>query len=346
MLRRCFHWDYRSPRIYLITLTLADRSFPLLGNVVVNHVPVQSPLDVVAHFEPSRLGRRIQELWRQIPQYCPQITPLYLQLMEEHLHGILQAREYLPKPIGHVIGGFKADCTQAYRKEFGISNVSLFSPGYQDTILFHEGQLNRMFNYVKDNPRRLAIKRLFPDLFRVMQRIPFAGGHLNGIGNLFLLQAPRFYQIQASRRISREELEEKKQELLQAISARCVIVSPCLSEAEKTLARLAFEQQAPLIVLRNRGFSPYYKPPGRYFDACAAGRLLMLAPPGFGKQPGKHLLTRMEACILNRIAQSICGQDAVPIHYQGLVPAELDRQVTNALHVFSPTSLENQAEMV
>ncbi|MBQ6472578.1 MAG: hypothetical protein IJJ33_11380 [Victivallales bacterium] len=330
----------------MITLTLADRSHPLLGNVVVERTPIQGPLDVAAHFEPSRLGRCIQALWRQIPQCCPQVTPLYLQLMEEHLHGIIQAKEYLSKPIGHVIGSFKGDCTQAYRKEFGISNVSLFSPGYQDTILFQDGQLDRMFNYVKDNPRRLAIKRLFPDLFRVMQRIPFGGGHLNGIGNLFLLQAPRFYQIQASRRISREDLEAKKQELLQAISMRCVIVSPCLSAGEKKLARLAFEQQAPLIVLQNRAFSPYYKPPGRYFDACAAGRLLILAPPCFGNQPGKHPLTRMDACILNRIAQFICGQDAVPIHYQGLVPAELDRLAANALCAFSPDSLEKHTEMV
>ena len=34
----------------------------------------------------------------------------------------------------------------------------------------------------------------------------------------------------------------------------------------------------PLIALKADGFAPRYKPPGRSFDACAKGKLLLLAP--------------------------------------------------------------------
>ena len=32
--RRCFNWDYTSRCIYMITITLADRSQPILGRLV------------------------------------------------------------------------------------------------------------------------------------------------------------------------------------------------------------------------------------------------------------------------------------------------------------------------
>ena len=331
MLRRCFQWDYTSPCIYMITLTLADRSKPLLGRVVVDSQG-HNPEDVRAHLAPSALGEAVQTIWGDIPRFYPQIKPLYLQLMEEHLHGILHVQERLPKPLGSVIGAFKGDCTKVYRTICNTSDA-LFSRGFQDTILFRKGQLDRMFNYLKDNPRRLAVKRLFPNLFHINRNIPFGSGYLTGIGNMFLLQRPHFFQIQVSRRVSlvSPEFEKSKQALFQALSRQAVAVSPCISEGERGLARLVFESKAPLIALKNNCFPPFYKPSGAHFDACADGRLLLLAPPGFGYRPGHRALNRSEACVLNSIAQRICGEDAVPINYHGLVPNSLDLLVEQAL---------------
>ena len=332
MLRRAHFWDYRDPRIYMITLTLANRRRPLLGNLVIDSKPGVSPEEVRAHIVPSALGQSVQEYWQTIPKLHPQIQMYALQLMEEHLHGILHVKERLEYPLGHIIGNFKGICTLSYRQFFPHDPIDrLFSHGFQDTILTHRGQLNRMRQYLLDNPRRAAIKRLFPNLFRSLRQIPFGPGAFTGLGNLFLLERSLFHQVQVSRHTTDEALETQRQEMLRALTDGAVVVSPCISPGERELARSAFNCQAPLIVLQNKGFAPLYKPPGAYFDACAAGRLLMLAPSQWPYQPGKKPMTREDACILNALAQEICGKNATEIHYNGIVPANLSELVIRAM---------------
>ena len=101
MKRRHDHHDYQSPCIYMITLAIKGRH-PLLGAVC-------SPDDSHSQpwFKPSPLGERIAECWREIPQYYPQVRLLALQLMPDHLHGIIHVNEWLPRHLGHVINGFK-----------------------------------------------------------------------------------------------------------------------------------------------------------------------------------------------------------------------------------------------
>jgi len=252
--------------------------------------------------------------------------------MEEHLHGILHVKERMPRPLGNVIGSFKAACTSAYRKAFpDQQSVPLFSPGFQDTILSGRGQLKRMIQYLRDNPRRAAIKRLFPDFFRLLRTIPFQGGFFTGMGNALLLDAPMFHQIQASRQISEAEFRQKLQEMVSASERGAVVVSPCISSSERRLARMAFERECPLIVLKNKGFPSLYKPPGAYFDACAAGRLLMLAPGKWPYTPGKKPMTRIDACTLNFLAQQICGEDAAEINYAGSTPQNISEWVEKAM---------------
>ena len=82
-----------------------------------------------------------------------------------------------------------------------------------------------------------------------------------------------------------------------------VLVSPCISSGEKEIARAALEAGLPLIVLVENGFSPLYKPPGRYFDACAKGRLLMLAP--FPYHRDRRTITREQCLTLNEWAKAI-----------------------------------------
>ena len=332
MNRRYHNWNYTSPAIYMITITQENRRVPLLGKVIVDkHSNI--PEEILAHCEPTRLGKIVWKTWKDMMNSFPGIRPLYFQLMEEHIHFILQVMQFLERPLGKHIAAFKARCTQQFRQLYNSPTGSLFARGFQDTILFRKGQLPRMFNYLKDNPRRLAVKRLFPDLFRVTRYIPFDTGFLNGIGNCFLLQAPYFYQAQVSRSIevSSVDFQRKSDEMAEAVSQNAVVVSPCISPGEKELAKIAFQHQAPLIALRNNDFPPLYKPSGAYFDACANGRLLLLAPPGLGYQMGHRKLTRTEACILNSIAQKICGDFAADISYHGLVPAELEKLVASSL---------------
>lgn len=327
MLRRCSKWNYCAPAIYMVTLTLYDRSRPLLGKVEPllppNIPPAQlQPQQILAEFHPSALGSAIIEHWKQISNYTPEIQPLYLQLMEEHLHALLRVMQTMKRPLGNAIGGFKTWCNQYYRKQTNFPQ-QLFSDGFQDTILFRDGQLERMFNYLRDNPRRWAVRQLFPDCFTTLHDIELADGTFAAYGNSFLLQKSDFHLIQVSRSVSEAEMSQKLDELHCALELGAVVVSACVSDGEKSLMREAMQCGASLIALKNNGFPPSYKPSGVFFDACAEGRLLMLAPKNWRYYPNTRHITREECCVLNELALRIAGGLPQTIQYHDPIPENL-----------------------
>lgn len=414
MTRRCDGWDYRQRAIYQVTLVQADRARPLLGRLVIDD-PKAPPEAVTVRVEPSELGAAILAHWKRLGDFTPEIKPLFCQLMPDHLHAILEVTRPMAKPLGNAIGGFKTGCEKIYR-ELALSAQDkalsaqdkapsakrelngawaagggracsvpearasgaprLWAAGFQDSILFRAGQLDAMFNYLRDNPRRLAVKRLFPDLFRAVaalrRPLPSLGvvGAFAALGNRFLLDRP-LVQVQVSRRdfayrrepkaggglkIARDAAGEplvaqesaafaaKAEALLARARQGAALLSPCVSEGEREIARRAFAEGLPLVVLRNKGFAPLEKPGGRHFDACAAGRLLMLAPTAWPHVPGEKPMTRRDALALNRLAQALaeggrgpgaCApgaeqgapgteQGAAPITYRGVTFAEVD----------------------
>ena len=264
----------------------------------------------------------------------------------------------------------EAPCSVPEARASGVSGAPrLWAAGFQDSILFRAGQLDAMFNYLRDNPRRLAVKRLFPDLFRAVaalrRPLPSLGvvGAFAALGNRFLLDRP-LVQVQVSRRdfayrrepkaggglkIARDAAGEplvaqesaaftaKAEALLTRARQGAALLSPCVSEGEREIARRAFAEGLPLVVLRNKGFAPLEKPSGRHFDACAAGRLLMLAPAAWPHVPGEKPMTRRDALALNRLAQALAEagrgtgagapgteQGVAPIAYRGVTFAEVD----------------------
>ena len=192
------------------------------------------------------LGEKVLACWRRIPEFWPMVELLECQVMPDHFHGLLFVKEVLrsagkdksyPRPetgrsrtcpetgrscarpetgkvLGDVIRGFKTGCREVGWQE-----------GYVDNILFREGQLKRMAEYIRDNPRRLAEKRANPALFRrvvdLAIDLPVSGqaqnggvagrycasaespkfkAHFQAIGNTGLLQMPVMLPVQCSRR--------------------------------------------------------------------------------------------------------------------------------------------------
>ena len=240
--------------------------------------------------------------------------------------------------------------------------ASLWEPGYHDRILTSEGQLEKMIRYVIDNPRRAALRLRHRDLFTNVRRLAGRGRAFDAYGNGFLLQRAEIVQVQCSRRffgfkrveklgqpagrnwrvskIARNaageavaafetpEFAAKREALFAAAKRGAVLCSPCISDGERALAYAAVDAGCPLIVLRNEPFPPRFKPSGRFFDACAEGRLLMLHPlgltagapnrPAAGRGASAPAITRGECLALNAIAAEICGGDAGEIVYYGL----------------------------
>ena len=238
-----------------------------------------------------------------------------------------------------------------------------WSEGFQDTVLFRKGQLAAMIEYLRENPERLAEKRANPDLFRRVARLelPLDGGRATGffeaLGNRHLLRRP-LHQVQCSRRFfawrrepkpggglkivrdaagnpvverSSADYEERLVAALEAAAHGAVVLSPCISDGERQIAREALRRGLPLVALRNMGFAPLQKPVGRLFDICAEGRLLLLAPAAWPHCTQEKPMTRFDATALNRIAQWLAGEDAAEIDYHGMVPRDIDALASAAV---------------
>jgi hypothetical protein len=182
----------------------------------------------------------------------------------------------------------------------------LWSKGYNDRILYNYYQLDRWKAYLRDNPRRLLVKHQHPEFFRVQRNLEYSGLSFSAIGNRFLLDYPVKLQVQCSRRLTLEALEQKKADLLSAAAQGAVLVSPAISPGEKAIMRAAFDAGYSLIILQENGFTDLAKPGGARFDACARGQLLLLAP---WEHHNERLVIRRDQCLqLNEMARRICEQ--------------------------------------
>ena len=341
MTRRRPGHDYEARRMYLITITVEGRR-PLLGHLA-GDPQLPHGTEGAPHIVLSPLGQAVEEAWLSISTYHPEVQVVALQLMPDHLHGILFVRERMAHHLGHIIKGFKAATNKAYRELVcpgssvaapsvlsflpsvssaatvsqrtgpdGKRNRSLddrkhgllWSIGYTDGILDNEGQLQRWIDYLRDNPRRLLMKRQRPDLFRVQRNLQMGGEVFSAIGNRDLLVRPVRLQVMCSRRLTDAEIEEKKTYFLDQARQGAVLVSPSISKGEKAVMRAAFEAGYPLILLQENGFTDLAKPGGRRFDACAEGRMLILAP--WEHHNERRLIRRDQCLTLNDMAAMIC----------------------------------------
>ena len=156
---------------------------------------------------------------------------------------------------------------------------------YHERILHAPGQLRRMIDYVKDNPRRLWLKRHNPDLFRLHRRTDVGGLQFTSLGNHFLLEWPDRQMVEMSRSATDGQVQERLQQVLAAAHNGAITYTAAISKGEKLIARTLREQGYPLVVLLNDGFPAegsrhehFYKPGGVYFEACSRGQLLLLEP--------------------------------------------------------------------
>ena len=297
MKRRRVGHDYQGRCIYMITLVVKERR-PLLGTLMGNGETEP------AIVEPSPLGRAVMQSLVNIPQYYPEIAIWTFQLMPDHLHFIVFVKERIPVHLGKVINGFKVGCNRAYKELVKGELPGLWEDGYNDMILDREGQLQRMKAYILDNPRRLAIKRSHPDLFRVQRNVNVGEYTFAALGNVFLLDAPCLMQVQCTRKLTPLQINATVQRFLSHAQNGAVLVSPSISPGEKAVMKAAFEHGFPVIVLQENGFAPLAKPGGRRFDACVQGRLLMLAP--WEHHNDKRVIKRSQCLDLNEMARVIC----------------------------------------
>lgn len=322
MKRRCLDHDYSQRGMYMVTLVTEGRR-KLFGDVA-GHSDAGPGSTGAPRMVLSELGKSVVRCWQSISEHYPEIKLIKLQMMPDHLHGILFVQREMDNHLGIVLKGFKTGCNKEYRKlivgcvatmlqhsgqrqkHTGHEEGLLFERNYNDRILLREGQLQRWIDYLDDNPRRLLAKREHPDLFRVHFGLQLAGQTYAAIGNRFLPQRPWKLQVQCSRSLTKEEIATKVDYFLSQARQGAVLVSPAISEGEKAVMRAAMEANLPLIFLSPNNITPFTKPGGSFIEACSRGDLLILAP--WPDRSATQLLSRQECLTLNKMTETICKQ--------------------------------------
>ena len=380
MKRRDDHHDYTERRMYMITLEVEGRK-PLFGHLVGNPFAERGS-DDEPRIELTPLGKAVQSEWMGIHGYFPQIEVKAVQMMPDHMHGILFVQAPLPVHLGQVISGFKAGCRKAQKaleimaaaepqptvkatngapkdgtakagdgapKEAAVKATSearkkaltnnlpsspqvtaqpspssspvahpfpapslpashpyrpLFAKGYNDLILRSYEELPVWQNYLRDNPRRLMMKRLRPEWLRPFFGLRIGSQVYSGIGNRELLTACKRTTVRVSRRLKDTEIETEVNRYLTMAKEGMVLVSPAISPGEKRVMRTVFDAGLPTIVIVENGFTPLSKPRGEQFYACAKGHLLMLSP--WEHHNEKKKLTAEQCRQMNLMALELC----------------------------------------
>lgn len=172
-------------------------------------------------------------------------------------------------------------------------------------------QLPNTIRYIDMNPQRLATKRQKPGYFRVQKDIEIGERKYDGVGNVALLMAEHFepvhvrsVMVKAAEQGNAESLRDYMNGCVLAARKGAVMVSPFISPQERRVMDVLLQEKHPFILLTDNGFRDYYKPADILFDACAAGRLLILSPWAYDE--GKRHISRSECVALNAMAEEIC----------------------------------------
>ena len=181
----------------------------------------------------------------------------------------------------------------------------LWEKGYHDRLLLHEGQLQNMIDYVRDNPRRLMLRRQHRKLFIVQRHVRYARWAFSAIGQVQLLDAP-LVAVHVRRYFTAEQRRDYMNGCILAARRGAILISPFISEHEKRVRDEAFREGLFCIQLCSEPFSDYHKPPGELIEHCSSGHLLLLTLAAGNAQ--ERRITRDECTSLNAVAESMARQ--------------------------------------
>lgn len=304
---RALMHDYSAKGTYMITLCANARK-PIFGDLICH-------ADGTAQIIPTTVGKIVEAEWNAIRNHIPQIEILDYQLMPDHIHGLIKAKETLPISLGQIIRRYKMRCTSLYRalmhddmkkptpqdgktsltisQRREIAKHSLWEPNYNDRIAYTKERLETLLAYMHDNPRRLALKRRNPAYFALMRNVtiatPYGELTFSAMGNMHLLDKQDKQVVQCSRSLTHGEENDEYRALmhdaLERAKAETVTISAAISKGEQMICKTIREKGLPLIILMKDGFpsqddpkSKYYKPGGVRFEGCAKGQLLLMEP--------------------------------------------------------------------
>ncbi len=248
----------------------------------------------------SDIGKIIGEQIEATPSFHPELKiPDYI-IMPDHIHILIQAFRPLRKHLGAIIQALKSASTSRIRRILTDPDLAIFEEGFHDRIILSRRQMEIVRNYLRENPRRLAVRKAHPEYFGRVNRLRIDNAEYRAYGNFQLLGNPFKEQVAVHRADSEEKCARNRDQWLYTAANGGVLVSPFISRAEKDIRREADENGGKFILVTNEPMEGRYKPSGRDFALCEAGRMLIVS---LGKE-GE--LSRQMCLEMNALAAAIC----------------------------------------
>lgn len=288
------HWhDYRMPGRYMITLSKSP-SIPPFSTIEGDwKIPVGTRGSSYTRWSP--LGGRVAKLIYGISSIHPALRADQYVVMPDHVHILLWVQAELPEHLGLFIARFKAAVNGAYGREH------VFDDGFNDQIVSNKRDLHTLFEYIRANPWRLAVRRANPDYFTRINNQTIGTTPCQAYGNIHLLHNPFIDQVIVHRADAPEALARNKERWLYTAANGGVLVSPFISRHEKAVRFEAETLGGRLILITHEAFTERYKPAAHDFELCVQGRMLILS---LG-HPAQESLSRNTCLLMNDLAQTI-----------------------------------------
>jgi REP element-mobilizing transposase RayT len=155
-------YDYSQPGGYFITIVTRDRAC-LFGEVVDGEMRLND------------VGHMVHQQWADLPNRFPNIDLDAFIVMPNHIHGVIVITDAptvgagSPRPytsratLGQVVAYFKYQSTKRINAAGGTPGVRLWQRNYYEHIIRSEDSLNRIRQYIADNPARWAFDRENPE---------------------------------------------------------------------------------------------------------------------------------------------------------------------------------------
>jgi REP element-mobilizing transposase RayT len=153
---RLQEYDYSRPGAYFITICTQDRKC-LFGSVVNGEM------------QPNDLARSAQSIWYALPSRFPQVRLDQFVIMPNHIHAVIfVGAQYIASTgssdavqtgainralkLGEIVRTYKAMSTRTIRR-IGCAQFK-WQRNYYEHIIRDENSLNRIRQYIVDNPIR------------------------------------------------------------------------------------------------------------------------------------------------------------------------------------------------
>jgi putative transposase len=164
-------YDYTAAGAYFVTVCVHGGE-SLLGEVVNETMRL------------NRLGQIAHDFWRDVPGHFPNTSIDAFVIMPNHLHAIIVIRELsavagggekgegtsplqggqVEKPaLGQTVAYYKYQTTKRINQMRDMPGTPFWQRNYWEHVVRNDGELNRIREYIENNPARWAEDQLHPD---------------------------------------------------------------------------------------------------------------------------------------------------------------------------------------